>query len=126
MSLKATVTAMLLDSLRVDVADFEARTGWSVQPQGLCQGDVCLPLPADAVDEGALDIEAVADRTGMPLVHDEAHDLWALGPAAGPDRRALTTAQAPELELPDLRTGERFRLSSLRGQKVLLIACASW
>jgi hypothetical protein len=117
---------MLLDSLRVDVTDFEARTGWSVQPQGLCQGDVCLPLHGDAVDNGTLDIQKIADRAGMPLVHDEAHGLWALGPAAGPGRHALTTAQAPELELPDIRTGERFRLSSLRGQKVLLLAWASW
>jgi hypothetical protein len=118
---------MLLDSLHVDVADFEARTGWSVQPQGLCQGDVCLPLPADAVDDDStLDVQAVADRAGMPLVHDEAHGVWALGPAAGPERRALTTARAPELELPDLRTGEQFQLSSLRGQKVLLLAWASW
>jgi hypothetical protein len=117
---------MLLDSVRVDISDFEARTGWSVQPQGLCQGDVCLPLPDGATSDGTLDVEAVADRAGMPLVHDETHGLWALGPAAGPDRRALTTAQAPELELPDLRTGEQFQLSSLRGQKVLLLAWASW
>src|SRR5438874_86547 len=66
------------------------------------------------------------DSAGMPLVHDEAHNLWALGPAAGRDRHALTTAAAPELELPDLRTGEQFQLSSLRGQKVLLLAWASW
>jgi len=117
---------MLLDSLRVPVSDFEARTGWSVQPQGLCQGDVCLPLPADATQNDTLDIATVAERAGMPLVHDEAHGLWALGPAAGPERHALTTARAPELELPDLRTGELFRLSSLRGQKVLLLAWASW
>jgi hypothetical protein len=119
---------VLLDSLRAPIDDFEARTGWSVQPQGLCQGDVCLPLPADAVDgdTNTLDVNVVAQRAGMPLVHDETHGLWALGPAAGADRHALTTAQAPELELPDLRTGERFRLSSLRGQKVLLLAWASW
>lgn len=119
---------MLLDSLQVPVSDFEARTGWSVQPQGLCQGDVCLPLPADVVDSdtNTIDIQRAADRAGMPLVHDETHDVWALGPAAGPDRRALTTAQAPELELPDLRTGEVFRLSSLKGQKVMLLAWASW
>jgi hypothetical protein len=97
-----------------------------VQPQGLCQGDVCLPLPDAAVADGTLDVEAVAERAGMPLVHDEGHGLWALGPAAGPDRRAITTPRAPDLELPDLRTGEQFRLSSLRGQKVLLLAWASW
>ena len=117
---------MLLGSLRVDIGDSEARTGWSVQPQGLCQGDICLPLPPEAVDDGTLDVEVVAERTGMPLVHDEAHGLWAVGPAAGPAGRALATAVAPELELPDLRTGELFRLSSLRGQKVLLLAWASW
>jgi peroxiredoxin len=32
---------------------------------------------------------------------------------------------APELELPDL-SGRSFALSSLRGQKVVLIAWASW
>ena len=41
-------------------------------------------------------------------------------------RRALTSAPAPELELPDIRTGEQFRLSSLKGQKVMLLAWASW
>jgi hypothetical protein len=117
---------MLLDSLRVNVSDFEARTGWSVQPEGLCQGDVCLPLPPEAVDDGTLDMELVAERTGMPLVHDDEHGLWAVGPAAGPAARALPSAVAPELELPDLRTGEPFRLSTLRGQKVLLLAWASW
>jgi hypothetical protein len=85
-------------------------------------------MPADAVDadDQTIDIQRVADRAGMPLVHDDSHSLWALGPAAGANRRALTTAQAPELELPDLRNGELFRLSSLKGQKVLLLAWASW
>jgi hypothetical protein len=110
----------------VPVSEFEERTGWSVQPQGLCQGDVCLPLPETATAGGMLDIEIVAARARMPLLHDAAHKVWALGPAAGADRRALTTAKAPELELPDLRTGEQFQLSSLRGQKVLLLAWASW
>jgi cytochrome oxidase Cu insertion factor (SCO1/SenC/PrrC family) len=59
----------------------------------------------------------------MPLVHDEAHGLWALGPESG--GRALTTAVVPEITLPD-RNGNAFSLSSLRGQKVLLVAWASW
>jgi hypothetical protein len=59
----------------------------------------------------------------MPLVHDAEHGLWALGAEAG--GRALKTAIAPELELPDFR-GRPFRLSSLRGTKVLLVAWASW
>jgi hypothetical protein len=117
---------MLLDSLRADVDAFEARTGWQVKPEGLCRGDVCIPIPDNARDGNAIDAAVVAERAGMPLVHDEAHALWALGPATGGTGRALTTSVAPEVELPDLRTGELFRLSSLRGQKVLLLAWASW
>jgi hypothetical protein len=59
----------------------------------------------------------------MPLVRDERRPLWALGAEAG--GRALVTATAPDLELPDA-SGAPFRLSSLRGQKVLLVAWASW
>jgi len=46
----------------------------------------------------------------------------ALTPAG---KTPLTTAVAPDLELPDV-DGNPFRLSSLRGQKVLLVAWASW
>ena len=59
----------------------------------------------------------------MPLVHDEAAGLWSLGPESG--GKALTTATAPDFELPD-RHGQPFRLSSLRGRKVLLLTWASW
>ncbi len=38
---------------------------------------------------------------------------------------ALSTAEAPELVLPDL-DGNEFRLSSLRGQKVVIVAWAPY
>jgi hypothetical protein len=60
----------------------------------------------------------------MPLVHDEDVGLWALGPASL-SGRALASAVARELELPDV-DGNLFRLSSLRGQKVLLVAWAPY
>ena len=66
---------------------------------------------------------AFARQLRMPVVHDAEHGLWALGPPAG--GRALTTAVAPALELPDL-AGQAFALSSLRGRKVVLVAWASW
>jgi hypothetical protein len=50
--------------------------------------------------------------------------VWALGPEAG--GRALTTAALPDLEFPDVRTGEPFALRSLRGQRFVLAAWASW
>ncbi len=114
---------MIVDSLTVAADELAARTGWEVKPEGLCKGDVCVPLPAGTAPDGRLSVEMVAERLRMPLVHDEEHRLWALGPESG--GRALTTAVVPEITLPD-RRGEPFSISSLRGQKVLLVAWASW
>jgi peroxiredoxin len=50
--------------------------------------------------------------------------MWALGPATI-GSRALASAEAPDLKLPDL-DGNLFSLSSLRGQKVLLYAWAPY
>jgi hypothetical protein len=117
---------MILDDLAIDDAAFARRTGWEVKPQGACKGEVCVPLPAEArAADGRLDTRVVAARLGMPLVTDDAHGLHALGPETRVNGRVLTTARAPELELPDI-DGNPFKLSSLRGQKVLLVAWASW
>lgn len=111
---------MILTELAVGAAELEARTGWSVKPEGLCKGELCVP---NAMSPGSrIDARALADALGMPLLHDEDAGVWALGPESG---RELATATAPELELPDLE-GNLFKLSSLRGQKVLLLAWASW
>lgn len=117
---------MILHSLTVDTSALEARTGWAIKPEGACKGEVCVPLPAGTSTGGTVDVRALADRLGMPLVRDDAHDVWALGPDTGVTGRALTTAVAPELVLQDLRNDKPFALSSLRGQKVLLLAWASW
>ncbi len=111
---------MILESPTLDRDAFEQRTGWALKPEGACKAEVCVPLP-----EGD-DLAAVAERLGMPLLHDEPHGLWSLGPESAVTGRALTTAQAPDFELPEVLSGQPFRLSSLRGQKVLLVAWASW
>ena len=114
---------MLLDSLDVDAAAFAERTGWMAKPEGLCQGDMCVPAPGADRGDGTVDVEPAAERLRMPLVHDDEHGLWALGPESG--GRALTTATAADPELID-RDGNPFRLSSLHGRKVLLVAWASY
>ena len=113
---------MLLRSLHVPKAEFEAGTGWTLKPEGACQGEVCIPLSRPAGD--SIDVASVAGDIGMPLVAAPEHGLWALGPASI-GSRALTSAVAPELRLPDL-DGQEFRLSSLRGKKVLLYAWAPY
>jgi hypothetical protein len=115
---------VILTELTVDADTFAERTGWVAKPEGLCQGAMCVPAPTVRRPDGRLDVDVLADRLGMPLVHDEANGMWALGPPTA-SGHALTTAEAPELELPD-RDGNPFRLSSLHGRKVLLVAWASW
>jgi hypothetical protein len=115
---------VLLDALVTDAATFADRTGWQAKPEGLCKGELCVPAPGADRGDGSLDVEVVAARLGMPLVSDQTHGIWALGPATV-GGRALDTAVAPDLELPD-RDGNPFRLSALHGRKVLLVAWASW
>jgi hypothetical protein len=108
---------MLLERLDQPPPDLERRTGWAIKPEGACRAEACVPL------KQPFDVRDMAERLGMALVHDEVHGLWALGPEAG--GRALTSAEVPELVLPD-RHGRDFALRSLRGTKVFMIAWASW
>jgi hypothetical protein len=117
---------MLLRSLTIPRGEFEAGTGWTLKPEGACQGSVCIPLSRRVGDLAgdSVDVEQVARDMHMPLVAAPEHGLWALGPATI-GSRALASAEAPNFSLPDL-DGQEFRLSSLRGQKVLLYAWAPY
>jgi hypothetical protein len=118
---------ILTDPHSVDTAALADRTGWSIKPEGACRGELCVPLPGGGFrPDGAVDVDALAGRLGMPVVADEGHGLWALGPDTAVSGRALTTAMLPDIVLPDVRTGEPFAISSLQGQKVMILAWASW
>lgn len=114
---------MILTEPTVAPAELARRTGWTAKPEGLCKGPMCVPLPSD-VDGDELDMQVVAERLGMPVLRDEEHGLWAFGPATI-GGRALESAEAPDLALPDL-DGNEFRLSSLRGRKAVVFSWASW
>lgn len=114
---------MITDQERVPVEAFVRETGWELKPEGACRGELCVPLGPGVVDGGQVDVAAAAARLRMPVVRDES-GVSALGPAVL-EGRQLETAVAPELTLPDLE-GREFSLSSLRGQKVLLVAWAPY
>ncbi len=116
---------MIVDSPSVSPEEFARRTGWVAKPEGLCKGDACVPAPDVVLDSGELDVEVLSTRLGMPLLTDPDTGLRALGPDTVGSGRALSSAEAPDLELPDA-DGNPFRLSSLHGRKVLLVAWASW
>ena len=107
---------MLLDSLDIDAAAFSAQSGWTIKPEGACRGDVCVPLG------DGFDARTAAQRLGMAIVE---HDgMFAVGPDSLRGH-ALASAEAPELVLDDI-DGNEFRLSSLRGQKVVIVAWAPY
>ncbi len=114
---RVTVGWMILERLDQPPAELQSRTGWKIEPRGACRGDVCVPLATP------FDMRTLAERLGMAIVHDEQHELWALGPESS--GRALGSAELPEIVLPD-GDGADFALRSLRGTKVFMIAWASW
>ena len=117
------------DALWLDAKAIEAATGWAWKPEGLCHGDICVPLPPAArnalVREGRLNMAAMWQRSGQPVVHDAAARTWVLGTGAEQRGAALASLQAPDFELPDL-SGRMHRLSQYRGRKVFLATWASW
>lgn len=115
------MSSVILEKLQVGREEFTQRTGWTIHPEGACKGEVCVSLPPFRAP--TLDVRTLAERLHMPLVRDEAHGLWCLGPEA--EGKVLASARAPELDLPEWRGGV-FQLRSLLGTKILLLAWASW
>ena len=111
---------MITDTLDISAEQFAEGTGWAIKPEGACKVDVCVPLYSN----GVFDAASTAERLRMAVVHDDEAGLWAIGPESLGDR-ALVSAEAPDFMLDDL-DGNTFRLSSLRGQKVLLVSWAPY
>lgn len=109
---------MITSTRDISAEDFASGTGWDIKPQGACKGEVCVPLP------DGYSATYAADRLGMAVVANEASNLVAFGPESF-NGRALVTAKAPDVVLPDL-DGKEFHLSSLRGKKVIVVAWAPY
>jgi len=122
------VTAELAgDRVRLAGVALERSLGWVMKPQGLCRGDVCIPVlgRAGLVGDGGLDLAGFAELVQRPLALDLDERVAALGASARERAEVLQGGVAPDFALPDL-SGREWSLSGLRGKKVLLIAYASW
>jgi len=113
------------DAPRVSAAEAERLTGWTLKPEGMCRGDLCVPLPAGVVHDGQVDLTAFWSRRGAPVVSSDARDAWVLGADADARNAALATGIAPDFTLPDL-DGRPHTLSDLPGRTVFLATWASW
>jgi hypothetical protein len=119
------------NNLWLSLDDLRAATGWELKPQGVCRGEVCVPIPAgrDAdfvrADGTQVNLAALARQRNQPTVHDDAHAVWCFGEAASARNTAWQSLQAPDFTLPDV-DGHWHTLSAYRGKKILLVSWASW
>lgn len=117
------------DGLWLDRVACEAATGWTMKPEGLCQGDVCIPTPrsdtGDYLDNDEINIAAWWRMMGRPVLHDDTDEVWMLGAGAADRAAALQSLQAPDFTLPDL-DGKPHSLSDYRGKRVFLTTWSSW
>lgn len=104
-------------------------TGWEAKPEGLCKGEICVPLPVgrerELVDGGRINLGALWRHLGQPAVRSERGHVWVLSESARERKAALASLEAPDFALPD-PSGRMHRLSDYRGKKVFLVTWASW
>lgn len=117
------------DALWLSCADCVAATGWTLKPEGLCQGTVCIPVPrgqeSNYVDGDAVNISAFWQLMEKPVLHDENHATWMLGAGHQDRSQTLQSLKAPNFSLPDLN-GDMHALSDFRGKRVFLTTWSSW
>ncbi len=117
------------DALWVDTDELRTRADWELRAEGLCRAAVCVPVPAAGgvlvgPDGDRVNVAALADLLGQPLVRDDGRRLCVVGPAAEIGE-GWARGAAPEFALPDVE-GSEHRLSDFRGRKVFLVSWSSW
>lgn len=101
--------------------------GWSLEPEGMCQGERCVPAPDEMqlIDgEGRVNFSGFSRYLGAPVLSDADSQTWVVGSEPPPAFPSLVNV-APDFSLPDLQ-GTMHSLSQHRGRKVFLVSWASW
>jgi hypothetical protein len=117
------------DALWLPAREAQSATGWVAKPEGLCKGDVCVPLPRGRENEfvsgSRVNIARLWNHLGQPIVKSDRGHVWVLGESARARAAALASLEAPDFALPD-PSGRLHSLSDYRGKKVFLVTWASW
>lgn len=113
--------------LLVAVADLADATGWQLKPEGLCRGDVCVPVrDAGALGpDGLVDLAAFAGAIGHPVAVEADPPIVVIGTPAAERADALATLHAPDVRLPTVDGGTA-SVRDLSGRKRLVVSFASW
>jgi hypothetical protein len=113
--------------LGVSANDFARATGWTLKPEGLCKGEVCVPVrDTSAMSDGtAIDVAEFARVTGRNMVIDALRNVVAIGEQASSRAALMATLDAPNFTLPDIN-GNSVSLSDFANRKKLILAWSSW
>jgi hypothetical protein len=113
--------------LGVNADDFARATGWTLKPEGLCKGEVCVPVrDASAMSDGAaIDVAEFARVTGRNMVIDASRNVVAIGEQASSRAALMATLDALNFTLPDIN-GNLVSLSDFANRKKLILAWSSW
>ena len=111
----------------VNANDFALATGWTLKIEGLCKGEICVPVRDSAAmsDGEAVDIAEFARVTGRNMLVDETRHVVAMGEQASSRSASMATLEAPNFTLPDIN-GNLVSLSDFANRKKLLLAWSSW
>jgi hypothetical protein len=123
---ETTVDAPSGDALWLAAERLEKATGFHLEQEGFCRGELCVPVPkaeaARFVSGGRANVLALAGQLRRPVLRDDARGVISIGPEPG---SRLAGADAPDFTLPDF-DGNLHSLSQYRGKKVLILCWASW
>ena len=111
----------------VNADDFARATGWTLKAEGLCKGEICVPVrESAAMSNGeAIDIAEFARVTGRNVIIDANRNVLAMGEQASSRSASMATLDAPNFTLPDIN-GNLVSLSDFAKRKKLLLAWSSW
>lgn len=115
------------DRVLVDADALAEVTGWSLEPEGLCRGDVCVPTRSrpELRDGDRIDLVVAADLLGRPIAVDVETGTVALGASVESVAARLGDGGLGDLALRDAG-GVEFSWPTVGRKKKLLVAWASW
>ena len=115
------------ERILIDPSTLGAATGWTLKPEGLCRGAVCVPTSMwpELIDADHVDLAVFARLTDQVVAVDPIEMVAALGPSARQRTHEMTSLQAPDFTV-DTIDGEAVSLGDFAGRKKLLVAFSSW
>ena len=108
------------------LGELPSAIGWEVRPEGVCSGEICVPLPPGATwwEDQGFNLSAFGRHIGLAEAADAERGVVAFV-VPGEGAPGPGSVEAPDFTLPDL-DGNLLSLSDHRGEKVVLLTWGSF